>query len=190
MTTDQTQLTTLTSIPAYRRELLYISNDLDTRPNYTVSARIVISFKPAAPPPAPLDIFGNRLHPDEPSIIYARLPIVLPSPPGRGAGGEGDKFPYAPTYRGLTPAQRGHYLAWLINVLAAPPDAGCLWLYLYNLERRLTEPAHAANAAAELLRLANAHSRARNFDAAVDAALAWQPGQPVANFSNPSLKRA
>jgi hypothetical protein len=148
----------------------------------------MISFKPAAPPPAPLDIFGNRLHPDEPSIIYTRLPIVLPSPPGRGAGGDGDKFPYAPTYRALTPAQRGHYLTWLINVLADPPDAGCLWLYLYNLERRLTEPDHALSAAAELHRLANVHGHYRNFEAAVAAALSWQPGQPLISFSNASLK--
>lgn len=166
-------------IPPYRLGLLYISpNSLPAGPDYTAGVRLSFGRAPAAP----LDQHSRPLPPAEPSIIYMRLPVSLPPAPDSQLP---VPFPYSPAYTRLSAAQRGAYITWLASVLAPPPDKGCLWLYLYGLERRLVEGAAAARP--ELEQLARAHAGYPAFAAACARALAWQPGNPPAGLANRSL---
>lgn len=69
---------------------------------------------------------------EEPSLIYATLPVVFPK----------DKTqiprpPYFPCYRNLSPEQKGIYLELLQNPYNSEIDIGYVFILYYGLERQL-----------------------------------------------------
>jgi len=67
---------------------------------------------------------------EEPSLIYMSLPIA-------DVNGNVDRPPYYPTYRGLTPEQRGIYWKLLANPYDNTIDIGYVFILYYGLERYL-----------------------------------------------------
>jgi uncharacterized tellurite resistance protein B-like protein len=77
----------------------------------------------------------------EPALIDATLPV-------RGTG-PAQRMPYWPSYSGITAEARGEFLQWLVTGRRDPSvQLGCVFLFLYGLERRLL---HDAVAAAEVV---------------------------------------
>jgi TerB N-terminal domain/TerB-C domain len=68
---------------------------------------------------------------DEPSLVNPALPVR------RCDTYAGDAFSCCPTYAGLSPSARYHYLLWLADGARAPIDIGYVFLYFFGLERRL-----------------------------------------------------
>ena len=69
---------------------------------------------------------------EEPSLIYSKLPIMLDV--------DIDKVkrpPYYPTYKGLTPKQKGIYWKLLANPYNPEIDIGFVFILYYGLERHL-----------------------------------------------------
>jgi hypothetical protein len=81
-----------------------------------------------------LGIFVNIsfLNKDEPSIIYPKLPISVPSDINKV-----ERLPYFPTYVGLTPEQRWVYHKYLSNPYDPDIDLGYVFILYYGLERHL-----------------------------------------------------
>lgn len=71
--------------------------------------------------------FGTE---EEPSLIYMGLPIA-------NVNGAVERPPYYPTYKGLTPAQRGVYWKLLANPYDNSIDIGYVFILYYGLERFL-----------------------------------------------------
>src|SRR5579885_326767 len=94
----------LNKIPAYRKDLLYISHEDPSRRSHGFGQRytVTISDKSAS---LEQDI------PDDQSTIYSMLPAKLASLPG-----DIGPLGYFPTYSGMTDQQRGRYLGWLCDV--------------------------------------------------------------------------
>lgn len=67
---------------------------------------------------------------EEPSLIYMGLPI------GDGSGTV-ERPPYYPTYKGLTPSQKGIYWKLLANPYDNTIDIGYVFILYYGLERYL-----------------------------------------------------
>ena len=67
---------------------------------------------------------------EEPSLIYMGLPISE-------AKGDIERPPYYPTYKGLTPEQRGVYWKLLANPYDNTIDIGYVFILYYGLERYL-----------------------------------------------------
>ena len=67
---------------------------------------------------------------DEPSLLYLDLPIDLNTIPS-------ERPPYFPTYKNLTPAQRGKYWKFLSHPYDSSIDIGYVFILYYGLERFL-----------------------------------------------------
>ena len=67
---------------------------------------------------------------EEPSLIYMQLPIS-------NAKGSVERPPYYPTYKGLTPDQKGIYWKLLANPYDKSIDVGYVFILYYGLERYL-----------------------------------------------------
>ena len=67
---------------------------------------------------------------EEPSLIYTSLPIALDAH-------NVERPPYFPTYKGLTPEQRGVYWKFLSNPYDSSFDIGYVFILYYGLERFL-----------------------------------------------------
>ena len=67
---------------------------------------------------------------EEPSLIYMKLPIS-------DINGNIERPPYFPTYRELTPEQRGMYWKLLANPYDNSIDIGYVFILYYGLERYL-----------------------------------------------------
>lgn len=67
---------------------------------------------------------------EEPSLIYTNLPIKIDSTIV-------EKPPYFPTYKGLTPEQKGIYWKFLSNPYDSNIDTGYVFILYYGLERFL-----------------------------------------------------
>lgn len=129
----------LPHIPADRKSLLFLSTD---EPSSGASSPLSITLS--------LDEHGDidLTGPAEPSTIYAPFPVTWPAP----AEDNVTKLGYFPSYAGMTPDQRGVYLAWLQDI-RRPIDAGYVFTYYYGLERHLIEgDFHAAVGEILLLR--------------------------------------
>jgi hypothetical protein len=72
----------------------------------------------------------NSDAPDDPSTIYARLPVR--ESPGTSVPSLG----YYPSYSEMIPEQRGLYLGWLCDT-SRPIEIGYVFVYFYGLERHL-----------------------------------------------------
>lgn len=106
-----------------RRRLLYIS--AATPPDSTgPSLSVTISMDGAGE--------VNLEGPAEPSTIYTTVPVSWPAPDTEQTAPLG----YFPSYVGMTPDQRGVYLAWLQDI-SRPIDIGYVFTYYYGLERQL-----------------------------------------------------
>jgi hypothetical protein len=73
----------------------------------------------------------KELSPDEPSMIFVKLPVIKPNDPS--------VIPrpgYYPSYARLTREQRWVYLNWLKDI-SKPINIGYVFLYYYGLERHL-----------------------------------------------------
>ncbi|EMJ86791.1 TerB N-terminal domain-containing protein [Leptospira meyeri] len=69
---------------------------------------------------------------EEPSLIYTKQPIILPSDISKI-----ERPPYFPTYSGLTPEQKGVYINLLQNPYNPNIDIGFVFILYYGLERHL-----------------------------------------------------
>ena len=67
---------------------------------------------------------------EEPSLIFMGLPIAH-------VDGPVERPPYYPTYKGLTPEQRGIYWKLLANPYDETIDIGYIFILYYGLERYL-----------------------------------------------------
>lgn len=68
---------------------------------------------------------------EEPSLIAMDDPVVIEkgTPPILG---------YYPSYRGMSPSERGYYLKWLTDI-TRPIDIGYVFVFYYGLERHMYE---------------------------------------------------
>lgn len=87
---------------------------------------------------------------EEPSLIYMSLPIANPIGPI-------DRPPYYPTYKELTPLQRGMYWRLLANPYDASIDIGFVFILYYGLERFLLTNKYEA-VIDVILKLRDAHT--------------------------------
>lgn len=69
---------------------------------------------------------------EEPSLIYTKAPINI-----NENGFKIERPPYYPTYKSLTPEQRGIYIKFLENPFVGNVDIGYVFLLYYGLERHL-----------------------------------------------------
>ena len=72
---------------------------------------------------------------EEPSLIYTSLPIAFD-------GKNVERPPYFPTYKNLTPEQKGIYWKFLANPYDASVDIGYVFILYYGLERFLLTNQH------------------------------------------------
>lgn len=83
----------------------------------------------------------KRLDSDEASIIDTRLPVARP-------GTAAVQMPYWPRYAEIEPSARAEYLGWLASGRRDPNvQLGCVFLFVYGLERRLLVDAPASTQA-------------------------------------------
>jgi len=79
-------------------------------------------------------VFGDsskQLDSDEASVIDTRLPVGRP-------GMAMVQMPYWPRYSEIDPSSRAEYLAWLAGGRSDPNvQLGCVFLFVYGLERRV-----------------------------------------------------
>lgn len=75
-----------------------------------------------------ISMFG----PDEPSLLYLKLPIKEPAFPN-----EVQRPPYYPFYRELTPEQKWMYWKFLSDPYNPSNDIGYVFIFYYGLERHL-----------------------------------------------------
>lgn len=145
----------LRHIPANRRRLLFLSTG---EPSAGAANPLTITL--SLNEHGDVDLTG----PAEPSTIYALCPVTWPAP----AEDKVTKLGYFPSYAGMTPDQRGVYLAWLEDV-RRPTEAGYVFTYYYGLERHLIEgDFHAAFSEILLLRQ---HHTNKSFQAYSGSAL-------------------
>ncbi|MFG0231778.1 TerB N-terminal domain-containing protein [Achromobacter sp. 413638] len=133
----------LPHIPAGRRNLLFLSTDEPAS-----GAANPLSITLSLNEHGDVDLTG----PAEPSTIYASSPVTWPAP----AEDQVTKLGYFPSYAGMTPDQRGVYLAWLQDV-RRPIEPGYVFTYYYGLERHLIEGDFLA-ALGEILLLRQHHA--------------------------------
>ena len=69
---------------------------------------------------------------EEPSLIYTKAPINI-----NEKCFDIERPPYYPTYKSLTPEQRGNYIKFLENPFIGNVDIGYVFLLYYGLERHL-----------------------------------------------------
>lgn len=112
----------INGIPAYRKELLFISHEKPSGHGFGLQFTLSVSNG---------DVDLHQEVPDDPSTIYSTVSAVYPSP-------EEDvpKLSYFPSYSEMTPTQRGVYLRWLCDV-TQEIDIGYVFVYFYGLERHL-----------------------------------------------------
>lgn len=91
--------------------------------------------------------FGEE---EEPSLLYLGLPISNSTNPV-------ERPPYYPTYRGLTPEQRGVYWRLLANPYDNTIDVGYVFILYYGLERYLLTDKYE-NVIDIILKLRDVHS--------------------------------
>ena len=116
-------LPAVSTIPAYRKALLFLSHENPSNHGFGLQISITIS-----------DVGNVGLEnevPDDPSTIYSVLPAVDAERPDDVA-----KLSYFPSYSRMEPEQRGKYLRWLYDVTGAI-DIGYVFVYYYGLERHL-----------------------------------------------------
>jgi len=93
------------------------------------------------------------------SLIDGTLPVAfLDASVERG-------LPYWPNYYDCSPAQRAHYLDWLLSGKSDPnTELGCVFIYFYGLERRvLVDRADFLPIAQEVIRLLPIYDRSNSF---------------------------
>ena len=129
------------SIPPRTASLLYVTQNEPAL--FKTGLSINVSIRDTCQPEV------KQLLGSEPSTIYTQLPIRLPTPHSIPP-----QIGYFPTYHGLTPEQKGHYLTWLQDV-RAPILISYVFIYYYGLERRLITDAF--DAAFEEIRLLQAY---------------------------------
>ena len=83
---------------------------------------------------------------------------------------EPDPLPYYPSYREMTPEQRGTYIDWLTNI-SAPIDIGYVFVFFYGLERQIAV-GNINKAVRAIAQLKQAHSQS-SFDYYSDNALVF-----------------
>ncbi|BEG74465.1 TerB N-terminal domain-containing protein [Achromobacter xylosoxidans] len=113
----------LPGIPANRKALLHLSNEWPAE-----GAASPLSFTLTLTEDQNVEVSG----PEEPSTIYAPLPVSWPAPSEESVA----KLGYFPSYAGMSPDQRGVYLSWLQDV-TRPIEVGYVFTYYYGLERHL-----------------------------------------------------
>ena len=74
----------------------------------------------------------SMMNQEEPSLLYLRLPISTNINPQNT-----ERPPYYPTYKDLTPAQKGLYWKLLSNPYDSSIDIGYVFILYYGLERHL-----------------------------------------------------
>lgn len=111
------------SIPLYRQKLLFVSSKQPKGSGVAIQINIGLNQDGR--------IDFEREAPDDPSTIYSSLVVRFPE-----ATHVVKDLPYFPTYTGMTPEQRGVYLAWLTDI-TKPVSIGYAFVYFYGLERHL-----------------------------------------------------
>ena len=93
------------------------------------------------------------------SLIDGTLPVAPPGAP------VAEGLPYWPNYYDCSPAQRSHYLGWLLSGKSAPDaELGYVFIYFYGLERRvLVDQADHLPVAQELIRLLPIYGHSNSF---------------------------
>ncbi len=93
------------------------------------------------------------------SLIDSTLPVA-----SSGATVE-ERLPYWPNYYDCSPAQRAHYLDWLLSGKSDPnTELGYVFIYFYGLERRvLVDEADHLPIAQELIRLLPIYDSSNSF---------------------------
>jgi hypothetical protein len=129
------------ALPCIRKTDLVVAGNSLSIPERT--ARLLFISYQAPEPHGPgigisisLDLLGDQIHiqslsPDEPSTIYAALPVRRPVNPTLIPRPD-----YYPSYAGLSPEQRWTYLNWLSDV-TQPINIGYVFIYYYGLDRHL-----------------------------------------------------
>jgi hypothetical protein len=107
-----------------------------------------VQMGPWTIPDGMIFVFGDStksLDSDEASVIDTRLPVARP-------GTAAAQMPYWPRYAEIEPSARAEYLGWLASGRRDPNvQLGCVFLFVYGLERRLLVDAPAsAQARAEV----------------------------------------
>ena len=87
---------------------------------------------------------------EEPSLIFTMLPISVKGP-------EPEKLPYYPSYRNMSPRQRGMYLKFLENPYDSRFEIGYVFVLYYGLERHLVSGEHE-RALSVILKLRDVHA--------------------------------
>lgn len=104
---------------------------------------------------------NKNLNTEDPSGISLTWPISKDKP---------DPLPYYPSYRGMTPEQRGTYIDWLTNI-SAPIDIGYVFAFFYGLERQIAV-GNIDKAVQTIAQLKQTHSQG-SFDHYSDNALVF-----------------
>lgn len=112
----------------------------------------------------------------EPSLIVPSLPVDF-------SAANVEKLPYYPSYKNMTPLQRGKYLTWLANI-DDPIEIGYVFLFYYGVERFLYKcPNKFEQAYNMILRLRKHHKEASfpfySFSALVSANILRQDSQSI-----------
>lgn len=116
------RLPVLAKIPANRIRLLFLSTE-EPR-SHGFGLQINISFTGDG------NVNVNNETPDDPSTIYARLPVR------ESLGASVPSLGYYPSYSEMAPEQRGVYLRWLCDT-SRSIEIGYVFVYFYGLERHL-----------------------------------------------------
>lgn len=117
------QLPALVKIPPHRKKLLFISSGEPRGHGYGMQISFTLSLNG--------DVSTANDEPDDPSTIYASLPVHKPK-----ADDAVPKLGYYPSYSAMTSEQRAVYGQWLCDISNAI-EVGYVFLYFYGLERHL-----------------------------------------------------
>jgi len=117
------------SIPSYRKSLLYTSNKnpINIFLNNEYNMEIQLAIKGGH---ETLELITDTER-DEPSTIFFKLPLAEPKDINLV-----EKLNYYPAYASMNPYQRYIYLKWLVDP-TQKIDIGYVFVYYYGLERQL-----------------------------------------------------
>lgn len=131
-------------------------------PSSNIQERLISSV-----PESTLDLLwfydgpNKNLDTEDPSGISLTWPI---------SKGKPEPLPYYPSYREMTPEQRGTYIDWLTDI-SAPIDIGYVFTFFYGLERQITI-GNIDKAVQAIAQLKQTHPQ-RSFDYYSDNALVF-----------------
>lgn len=117
------RLPVLARIPRHRIALLFLSGAEPRSHAYGMQLNITVS--------ASGKVTRKTEELDDPSTIYARLPLREPN-----SDDSVPSLPYFPSYSGMKPEQRAFYLRWLCDT-SRQTEIGYVFVYYYGLERQL-----------------------------------------------------